>query len=203
VDYIVTLLLWHRAGQFEMPEGLAVELLKLTMSEVAAKESARPVGDNVQQGADGDRFLLQKPFGLNEFMRLVYRAGVVDSSGTRGLTYCALQQLYGRVWSQIAKHMEHRASALKWAACPQEFTRHECGLIGRHELAILLHELWKDAHMQARFSSPLYMSVRFIQRASTLKLSPQRRRTRSSSLPQVRPPAGKTYTRELDILLER
>eukprot|EP00429_Kryptoperidinium_foliaceum_P104374 CAMPEP_0176256144 /NCGR_PEP_ID=MMETSP0121_2-20121125/37394_1 /TAXON_ID=160619 /ORGANISM="Kryptoperidinium foliaceum, Strain CCMP 1326" /LENGTH=269 /DNA_ID=CAMNT_0017595971 /DNA_START=1 /DNA_END=810 /DNA_ORIENTATION=+ len=166
LDYIITSLIWHRQGQFEVPESLVVELMKLCMNDDAAKEWARTVSEGGLSVEAANRSLLTKSFGLNEWTRIAHRAGIIDASSQKGLPYGALQSLFQRTHREIVKLMEARAAALKWRS-GQEFTRDDTGLIGRNELGILLQTFWQTLPFKALYPSPLHMTVRFVAAAAS------------------------------------
>lgn len=164
-DYVVTLLLWHRAQQFEIPEKLLVEILKSCMGEEVAREWARTVSEGGLRGIEEfQKNLLLRPFGLNEWMRFVYRAQITDQAGQTGIPYGPLQAMFAKVCQQVTKLMEQRAADLKWRTS-KEFTKDPGGLVGRHEIGILMQDLWKTPPVRNLFASPLHMAVRLVQRA--------------------------------------
>jgi len=160
--YLSTHIAFQVNKTFEVPEALASRVLQQCMTEEAAKEWSRTVTSGGLK--DAEATLLGKPFALNEFMRFAYKAGVVDSSGQKGITYADVQQLFVRVHQQVCKLMEKRAEALKWRTTT-DFTRDDTGLVGRHELGILLQEMHGTQPFKSSFPSPLHMCVRLLQRA--------------------------------------
>jgi len=173
--YFSTHIAYQVSKTFEVPKVLSTQILQQCMTEEAAKEWARTVTEGGRK--DAEVALLQRPFGLNEFMRFAYKAGFVDSSGQTGIPYADVQQLFTRVHQQVCKLMERRAHALKWRTTT-DFTRDETGLVGRHELGILLQELHAIQPMKTRFPSPLHMCVRLLQSAEAnplvnMAVSPQ------------------------------
>uniref|UniRef100_A0A6U6VB22 EF-hand domain-containing protein n=1 Tax=Zooxanthella nutricula TaxID=1333877 RepID=A0A6U6VB22_9DINO len=170
MEYVTTMMLWHRVQVFEMPELLCVDVLSNCMESEKAKEWARTVSAGGLAAEDAKMGLLTKPFQLNEFMRWVHRAGLMDAAKQTGLPYGDLQVFYSRVCSQVVKSMEQRAVAMKWRGAT-DFVREPMGLIGRHELGILMQEMWKMPPFVKLFPSPLHMTVRLLQRARANPLS--------------------------------
>jgi len=188
LQYLVSQLAWLRTGRFEMPNALATVLIEKCVNKPCLLGNHGPLPRNSHQTPDAlwdslasgvdagvqgpSTEVLSKKFSLDDFVRLCYNAGIVDSTGKSGITYPDMSGLFTRTISRLPDLLRAHAERVKKPPAGLAKGRADY-YMGRTELEVLMEELHREPALQRLHPSPLDMVLRLIQTCAGPRTRPE------------------------------